>query len=152
MSVFLGGGARMFAFKDEDEPRVEEEDVVTSHFWTGFVYTLRNTFLQKSSSCKNGCLFVQTLLRWQHWAARKKKTRTHAHIQSSFVGNNKKWRQEQEAEFVAKVCIGDIHVAVAAQASKAMLSFGVASLKFFTMRFYTVVSWDVCRCTTGWHK
>lgn len=49
---------RAFAFKDEDEPRVEEEDVVTSHFWTGFVYAARNTFLQKSSSCKNGCVFV----------------------------------------------------------------------------------------------
>lgn len=40
-------------------------------------------------------------------------------------------------------------MAVATQASKAVLSFGVASLKIVAMRFYTVVSWDVCRCTTG---
>lgn len=46
----------------------------------------------------------------------------------------------QEAEFVAKVCAGDLHVAVAARASKAQRSFGVASLKFVAMRFYTVVS------------
>lgn len=68
--------ACVFAFMDEDEPRVEEEDVVTSHFWTGFIYALLNTFLQKFSTCKKGCVCVQTMLRWQHWAARKKKVHT----------------------------------------------------------------------------
>lgn len=35
-------------------------------------------------------------------------------------------------------------MAVATQASKAVLSFGVASLKFVAMRFYTVVFHGTC--------
>lgn len=92
--------AGAFASMDEDEPRVEEEDVVTSHFWTGFVYAPHNTFLQKSSSCKSGCVFcanhaeMATLSCKQERKKKKKRTQSHKYRAVSSAATRRRRRSE----------------------------------------------------------
>lgn len=97
--------------KDEGKLWVKEEDVVTSHFWTILFAPRATPFLQKFT----GMSAVQTVVSLS--------TCTDVMMWSTMLGWKKKEakttsEEKQEAEFVARVYRGDIHVAVVARASK----------------------------------